>query len=74
LWVEADAEWIVIRRPLWGHNDTLFWRPTPSRPIGRPRVGHPQGVYGVFNYYQLVMVFLNIVCLTVALACGRVRL
>jgi hypothetical protein len=26
--------------------------PTLSRPIGRPGVGHSQGVFGVFNYYQ----------------------
>jgi hypothetical protein len=32
-------------------------------------VGHTQGVFGVFSYYQLVMFFLNMVCLTVALAC-----
>jgi hypothetical protein len=29
----------------------------------------PQGVFGVFSYYQLVMLFLNMVCLTLALAC-----
>jgi hypothetical protein len=39
---EADAEWIVISRPLRGHNDTPFGWPTP---------GHPQGVFGVFSYY-----------------------
>jgi hypothetical protein len=44
---EADAEWIVIRGPMRGRNDTPFGRPTPGRPI----VGHPQGVFGVFNYY-----------------------
>ena len=41
---EADAEWIVIRRPLRGHNDTPFGRLTPGRPIGRPGVG-------VLSYY-----------------------
>jgi hypothetical protein len=61
--------WIVIRRPLRGHNDTPFGRPTPGRPKGHPRVGHPQGEFGVFSYYQLAMLFLNMVCLTMALAC-----
>ena len=64
---QGDAKWIVIRGPLRGHNDTPFGRPTPGRPIGRPGVGHPQGVFGVFSYYKLVMLFLNMVCLTVAL-------
>jgi hypothetical protein len=49
----------------------LFGRPTSGRPIGRPGVGHPQGVFGVLNYYSLEMLFLNIVILTVALARGR---
>jgi hypothetical protein len=35
---------------------------------GRPSVVHPQGAFDVFSYYQLVMLFLNMVCLTVALA------
>jgi hypothetical protein len=35
--------------------------------IGRLGIGHPQGAFGVFSYYQLVMLFLNMVCLTVAL-------
>jgi hypothetical protein len=30
---QADAEWIVIRTQLRGHNDTPFGRPTPSRPV-----------------------------------------
>ena len=30
-------------------------------------VGYPQDVFGVFSYYQLVTIFLNMVCLTVAL-------
>jgi hypothetical protein len=63
----ADAEWIVIRRPLRGHNDTPFGQPTPSRPIGRRGVGHAQSVFGIFSYYLLVILFLNMVCLTVAL-------
>jgi hypothetical protein len=33
---QADAEWIVIRRQLRGHNDTPFGRPAPGRPSGRP--------------------------------------
>jgi hypothetical protein len=48
---KADAEWIVIRRPLRGHNDTPFGRPIPGRLISRLGVGHPQGVFGVFSYY-----------------------
>jgi hypothetical protein len=45
---QGDAKWIVIRRLLWGHDDTPCERPTPGRPIGRPRSGCPQGVFGVF--------------------------
>jgi hypothetical protein len=29
---QADAEWIVIRRQLRGHDDTPFGRPAPGRP------------------------------------------
>jgi hypothetical protein len=61
----ADAQWIVIRGPLRGHDDTPFGRPTPGQPVGRPGAGHPHDVFGVFSYYQLVMLFLNMVCLTV---------
>jgi hypothetical protein len=49
----------VIRRSLRGHDDKPFEWPTP-------RVGQPQGVFGAFSYYQLVMLFLKMVCLTVA--------
>jgi hypothetical protein len=52
---------IVIRGLLRGHNDAPFEWPTPGRPIGRPGVGHPQGVFGGFSYYQLVIRFSNIV-------------
>jgi hypothetical protein len=45
-----------------------FKRPTPSWPIGCPGVDHPQGILDVFSYYELVMLFSNMVCLTVALA------
>jgi hypothetical protein len=67
---EADAEWIVIRGLLRGLNDMPFWRPTPGRSSGRPGVGHlqPQGLLGVLSHYELVMLFLNMVCLTLALA------
>jgi hypothetical protein len=44
---QGDAKWIVIRGKLRGHNDTPFGQPTPSRPIGRPGVGRPSGVFGV---------------------------
>jgi hypothetical protein len=52
---------MVIRGQLRGHDDTPFGRPTPGRRISRRRVGRPQGVFGVFNYYQLVKLFFNIV-------------
>jgi hypothetical protein len=68
----TDAEWIVIRGPLRGHNDTPFGRPTPGWPVDCPGLGRPQGVFGVFSYCELLMLFLNMVCLTVALA-GRNR-
>ena len=45
---QGDAKWIVIRRSLWGHNDTPCGRPAPGRPIGRPGSGRPQGVVGVY--------------------------
>jgi hypothetical protein len=45
---QGEAEWIVIRRSLWGHNDMPFWRPTSGRLIGSPWSGRPQGVIGVF--------------------------
>jgi hypothetical protein len=31
--------------------------PAPGRPIGRPGSGCPQGVIGVFTYYQLLIFF-----------------
>jgi hypothetical protein len=49
-----------------GPNDTPFVWPTPGQPIGCPGVGHPQGIFGVFSYYQLVTSFVNMVYLTVA--------
>jgi hypothetical protein len=36
-------------------------------------VGHPQGVFGVFSYHQLVMLFPNMICLTVALAAIQMK-
>jgi hypothetical protein len=44
-----------------------FGWPTPCQPIGCPGVGLPQGVFGVFSY-QSIMLILNMVWLTVALA------
>jgi hypothetical protein len=38
---QADAEWIVIRGPLRGHNNTPCGRPTPGRLVGRLGVGSP---------------------------------
>jgi hypothetical protein len=54
---QADAGWIVIRGLLRGHNDAPFGWPVPGRPIGPPGVGHLKGVFGVFSYYYLVMLF-----------------
>jgi hypothetical protein len=48
---EADAKLIVIRGPLRVQNDTTCGRPTPNRPSGRPGVGRPWGVFGVFSFY-----------------------
>jgi hypothetical protein len=48
---QGDANSIVIRGQLRGHNDTPFGRPTPSRPIGRLGFGRPQGVFGGLSYY-----------------------
>jgi hypothetical protein len=45
-----------------------FGQPTSDWPIGRPGVGHSQGVFDVFDHYQLVLSFLNMVCMTLALA------
>jgi hypothetical protein len=52
--------------PLRGHNDMPFRRLATSRPNGRQGVGHPHGIFGVFSYYLLIMLFFNMVCLTVA--------
>jgi hypothetical protein len=30
---QGDAKWIVIRRPLRGHNDTSLGQPTPGRTL-----------------------------------------
>jgi hypothetical protein len=38
-----------------------FGQPTPGRPIGRPGVGHPSGLFGVFSYYWLMILVFNIV-------------
>jgi hypothetical protein len=54
---QGDAEWMVIKGQLRGHNDTPFGRPTPGRPVGRPGVGHPKGVLGGFRYYELEIIF-----------------
>jgi hypothetical protein len=48
---QVDAEWIVNRRQLWGHNDTPFGRPAPGRPSGRPGSGRPSGVFCIFSYF-----------------------
>jgi hypothetical protein len=48
---QVEANRIVIRRPLRGHNNTPCRRSTNSRPIGRPRAGCPQDVFNVFSYF-----------------------
>jgi hypothetical protein len=48
---QGDAKWIVFRGQLRGHNDTPFGLPTPGHHIGRPGVGHPQGVFGGLGFY-----------------------
>jgi hypothetical protein len=60
---QGDAKWIVIRGQLRDHNDMPLGRPAPGRPIGRPGSGRPQGEFGVFSYYQLLILFFNIVAL-----------
>jgi hypothetical protein len=45
---QADAEWIVIRTQLRGHNHTLFGRPAPGRPSGRPGSGRLTGIFCMF--------------------------
>jgi hypothetical protein len=50
---QGDAEWIVIRGQLRGHNDTPFG-------VG-PGVGRPKGVFGGFIYFQLVILFFEVV-------------
>jgi hypothetical protein len=52
---QGDAKLIVIREPSRGLNDTHFGRPAQARPISRPGVRRPQGVFGVFSYYLLVI-------------------
>jgi hypothetical protein len=56
---QADAEWIIIRWPLRGRNDTPCLRPTPGRPIGRHGMSHPWSVFDIFSTYQLVILLLN---------------
>jgi hypothetical protein len=59
---QGEAIWIVIRGQLRGHNHTPFGRPTPGQPpalwAANPR---PQGVFSDLSYYQLVILFFNIV-------------
>jgi hypothetical protein len=62
---QRDAKWIVIRRSLWGHNDTSCGWPAPGWPIRRPLSVRPQGVFGGLSYYQSVIFFITIVPLIV---------
>jgi hypothetical protein len=45
---QGDANWILIRGQLRGHNDRPFGRPTPGQPIGRAGVGSLKGVFWWF--------------------------
>jgi hypothetical protein len=56
---QADAEWIVIRSQLSGHNDVPFGRPAPGRPSGRPGSGRPSGVFCIL--YVLVLLISNVI-------------
>jgi hypothetical protein len=58
---QGDAKRIVIMGQLRTHNDMPFGQSAPGRPVGRPGVGRPQGVFGGFSYYQLVILLFNIV-------------
>jgi hypothetical protein len=42
----------------------------PDRPKGRPGVGRPAGIFGVFSYYELVTPFSKIVRLIVDFTSG----
>jgi hypothetical protein len=44
---QGGDEWIVIRRLLWGHNDTPCGWLAPGQPIGRPGSDRRQSVIGV---------------------------
>jgi hypothetical protein len=45
---QADAEWIVIRTQLRGHNYTPFGQPASGRPSSRPESGRPSGIFCMF--------------------------
>jgi hypothetical protein len=59
----------MIRRPLWGHNETPFGRPTPGRPIGLSAARGLATLRACFVFLVIILVllFLNMVCRTVAL-------
>jgi hypothetical protein len=42
---QEDVESIVIRRSIWGDDDTPCGRLASGRPIGRPGSGRPQPAY-----------------------------
>jgi hypothetical protein len=46
----GDIKWIVIRGSLWGHSDKPCGRSAPGQHIGRLGSGHPQCVFGGFDY------------------------
>jgi hypothetical protein len=48
---QGDAKWKVIRRSLWGHNDTPCGQPAPGQPIGCLGSGRSQGILGGLSYY-----------------------
>jgi hypothetical protein len=45
---QADAEWMVIRTQLRGHNDTAFRRPAPAGP---PAARGLRAYFVCFSYY-----------------------
>jgi WD40 repeat protein len=51
-----------------------FGRPTPGQAIVRLGVARPKRVFGVFSYYRLVMLFLDMVCLTMASPTERINI
>jgi hypothetical protein len=45
---QTDAEWIVIKTQLRGHNNTPFGQQAPGQPSSRPGSGRSSGVFCMF--------------------------